>query len=43
MKTKVKKFRFDSDIWFDVIVEGDDYESAKKRYNKLLRNKNHKI
>ena len=37
LKEKPKSYRFESDIWFTALVEAEDYESAKKRYNKLLR------
>ena len=43
LKEKPKTYRFESDSWFTVIVEAEDYESAKNRYNKLLRKKEHRI
>ena len=42
-KEKPKSYRFESDTWFTVVVEAEDYESAKNRYNKLLRKKEHRI
>ncbi len=42
-KEKLKSYRFDSNEWFDVIVEAEDFERAKIRYNKLLRKKEHRI
>lgn len=42
-KSKYKSYRFPSDDWFDILVEAEDYESAKKRYNKLFRKKGFKI
>ena len=43
LKEKLKSYRFESDTWFTVLVEAEDYDRAKLRYNKLLRKKEHRI
>jgi len=42
-KDNTEAFYFDSDEWFSAWIEAEDYEKAKKRYNKLLRKRTHKI
>lgn len=42
-KKNTEAFYFDSDIWFSAWIEAEDYKSAKLRYNKLLRKKEHRI
>ena len=42
-KNNTKAFLFPSDDWFDAWIEAEDYEKAKKRYNKLLRKRTHQI
>ena len=43
IKQNTEAFYFDSKDWFSAWIEAEDYERAKKRYNKLLRKKEHKI